>query len=129
MWKFGLTEEIKLGSRILPAYCLWTVAVLHCTYISDVICKQKNLSRFLFLSNHVYDKGFGDFGQLKRGNRIRIEPPAMSKQFKTVKVQMRKTTMASYTHQLNKEEEVDVFRLAQGIIFRNFHLPSDNFIF
>ena len=53
----------------------------------------------------------------------------MSKQFKTVKVQMRKTTMASYTHQLNKEEEVDVFRLAQGIMFRNFHLPSDNFIF
>ena len=98
-----------------------------CAYASDVMCKQKNLSSFLFFSNHVYDKvfarGFGDLRKLKRGNRIRIRPPAMTKHFETVKVQMRKSTaVASYTHQLNKEGEIDVFRLAQGI-FRNFFLP------
>ena len=31
--------------------CVLSVDVVsHCTYISDVICKQKNLSRFLFFS-------------------------------------------------------------------------------
>lgn len=41
-------------------------------------------------------RGLDNLDNLKRVNRISIRPPAMSTQFETVKVQMKKTTMASY---------------------------------